>query len=266
MKMLTRGALAVLVLAALSAVAADDHLAHVLAGPQRSAANKARDTYRKPAEVLDFLGLRADMTVVEMYPSSGWYTEILAPYLKDKGHLIAVLNDRNPETQSQGAARRNKQFEEQFVAKPEQFGKITLGEASDKRPVQIAADGTVDLILDTRNAHNWTRWGADTVAAAWFKALKPGGVVGLVDHRASESEAYNPESGYIHEKTLIELMERHGFKLVAKSDLLANPKDNHQHPEGVWTLPPTLALGEKDADVYKAIGESDRMLLKFVKP
>ncbi len=265
MNLLTRGALCALAFVAINATAADDQLAQVIAGDQRSAANKARDPYRKPAEVLAFLGLRADMTVVEMFPSSGWYTEILGPYLKDRGKLIAVLNDRNPATQSPGAARRNKAFEENFAAKPELFGQISLGEASDKR-LEIAADGTVDLILDTRNAHNWTQWGADAVAAAWFKALKSGGTVGLVDHRAGVGETYDPKSGYIHEQTLIALMERHGFKLADKSELLANPKDDHQHPEGVWTLPPTLALGEKDAEIYKAIGESDRMLLKFVKP
>jgi predicted methyltransferase len=122
------------------------------------------------------------------------------------------------------------------------------------------------MILDFRNAHNWLPWGADEVAAGWFKALKKGGVLGLIAHRMDEGKPYDSESGYVHQQTIVDLMLKNGFELAASSEVNSNPKDTKDHPEGVWTLPPGLALGEEESEKYLAIGESDRMTLKFVKP
>lgn len=244
---------------------AGNSLDKVVKGDHRSEDNKARDQYRKPAEVLEFLGLKPNMTVVEIFPGRGWYTEILAPYLKDKGKLIAVGYDRNPETQQKWMKGANKRFDDKIAGKEALFGNIQLGEAAPPNKVVISDANTVDMILDFRNAHNWVRMGADAMVKEWHKVLKKGGTVGIVDHRMDEDKPYNERNGYIHEKTVIEIMERHGFKLVAKSEILANPKDTKDHPKGVWTLPPSMANKDVDADKYKAIGESDRMLLKFVK-
>lgn len=244
----------------------DAKLKKVISGDHRGEKNAVRDKYRHPYETLQFFGIKDDMTVVEVWPGGGWYTEILAPYLKEKGKLIPVTYDRNSETQKQWMGRVNKAFDDNFVDKPETYG--------DLKPVglpvpgggEIASAGSVDMILDFRNAHNWIRWGAEDMLKSWFAALKSGGVVGIVDHRKADDQEYNPQDGYIHEKQLIELMEKHGFKFLGRSDLNANPKDDMSHPRGVWTLPPSLANGEKDRDKYLGIGESNRLTMKFVKP
>ncbi|HXV35582.1 MAG TPA: methyltransferase [Myxococcota bacterium] len=250
-----------------SAAAADDaQLRAAIASDQRSAEEKARDRYRHPYETLTFFGIRPDMTVVEVYPGGGWYTEILAPYLKEKGRLVAALYDRNPKTQKDWAARYNKQFTDRFMGKPERYGKIELSELVPPDRVDVAPAASVDLILDIRNAHNWINEGGDAVAAGWFKALKPGGVLGIVEHRMDADKPENIDSGYVHQQRIIDLMLKHGFELVATSEINSNPKDTKDHPEGVWTLPPSLALGPEKSAKYLAIGESDRMTLKFSKP
>jgi len=266
-----RGSLSKLVLAALLfamavTIAGEPDLKSVLSGDHRSEENKARDVYRKPAEVLAFLGINSHMTVAEIYPSGGWYTEVLGPYLKaGNGKLVAVGFNRDPETQKEWMAGSNKRFHDAFVSKPEVYGQIELGQAV-AGDIKMGADNSLDAVLDFRNAHNWIGWGSDEMPKAWFKALKKGGVVGVVDHRQDADKALVERSGYIHEKQIVDIMLAAGFKLEGRSEILANAKDTKDHPKGVWTLPPVLALKEVDAAKYKAIGESDRMLLKFVKP
>ncbi len=247
-------------------VLADHHdpLWDAITGPVRSADNVRRDVYRKPLETLTFFGLRADMTVLESWPGGGWYTEILAPYLAEDGQLLAATYDRNPETQSAYYARANAAYDAKLAENPDAYGAVKIAGLKDGTST-IAEAGSVDLILDFRNAHNWLRQGG-TVPEAWFKALKAGGVVGIVDHSAQADAAYDPGNGYLHESQVIEVMVGAGFRFLGRSDHLANPLDKGQHPRGVWTLPPSLRLGEENQNHYLAIGESHRMALKFLKP
>ena len=247
-------------------VLADHHdpLWDAITGPVRSADNVRRDVYRKPLETLTFFGLRADMTVLESWPGGGWYTEILAPYLAEDGQLLAATYDRNPETQSAYYARANAAYDAKLAENPNAYGGVKVSGLKDGTST-IAEAGSVDLILDFRNAHNWLRQGG-TVPEAWFKALKAGGVVGIVDHSAQADAAYDPGNGYLHESQVIEVMVGAGFRFLGRSDHLANPLDKGQHPRGVWTLPPSLRLGEENQNHYLAIGESHRMALKFLKP
>ena len=244
----------------------DEHLSTVIAGDHRAADEKARDQYRHPYETLQFFGIRDDMKVLEIYPGGGWYTQILAPYLKDKGKLVVAVYDRNPKTQKQWMTKYNKQFMDQFIGKPNAYGNFEVVDLVPPDQVDLAPANSVDMILDFRNAHNWIELGDDEVAAGWFKALKKGGVLGIIEHRRDESKPHDSESGYIHQKRIVDLMVKNGFKLAASSELNSNPKDTTDHSEGVWTLPPSLALGEEKSAKYLAIGESDRMTLKFVKP
>ena len=249
------------------ALAAEDgQLKAVIAGDHRTADEKARDQYRHPYETLGFFGIRSDMTVLEVYPGAGWYTQILAPYLKDKGQLIVAVYDRNPKTQKEWMVGYNKKFTDRFTGKPDLYGKMEVVDMVPPKRVDLAPAGSVDMILDFRNAHNWIESGGDQVAAGWFKALKKGGVLGIIEHRRGENKPPDSESGYIHQKRIVGLMVKNGFQLTASSELNSNPKDTTDHPEGVWTLPPGLALGEEKSAEYLAIGESDRMTLKFVKP
>jgi len=247
-------------------VLADHHdpLWDAITGPVRSADNVRRDVYRKPLETLTFFGLRADMTVLESWPGGGWYTEILAPYLAEDGQLLAATYDRDPETQSAYYARANAAYDAKLAENPDAYGAVKVSGLKDGTST-IAEAGSVDLILDFRNAHNWLRQGG-TVPEAWFKALKAGGVVGIVDHSAPADAAYDPGNGYLHESQVIEVMVGAGFRFLGRSDHLANPLDKGQHPRGVWTLPPSLRLGEENQNHYLAIGESHRMALKFLKP
>ncbi|MBW2543632.1 MAG: class I SAM-dependent methyltransferase [Deltaproteobacteria bacterium] len=268
MKKIALGLLSILLLGLGSPAIAeeDEHLKAVIAGDQRTAEQKARDRYRHPYESLRFFGIRDDMTVLEIYPGGGWYTQILAPYLKDKGKLIAAIYDQDPKTQKKWMVGYNKQFTDQFVGKSDVYGDIEVVSMVPPDRVELAPAGSVDMILDFRNAHNWIEAGGDQVAAGWFKSLKKGGVLGIIEHRRRADLKPDPESGYIHQKRIVDLMVKHGFKLEATSELNSNPKDTTDHPEGVWTLPPGLALGEKESAKYIEIGESDRMTLKFVKP
>jgi predicted methyltransferase len=253
-------------LGSLACATQGDHLRAVIAGDQRTADEKARDQYRHPNEALAFFGIRDDMTVLEIYPGAGWYTQILAPYLKDKGQLIAAVYDRNPETQKEWMAGYNKKFTDKFIGKPDVYGNIEVVDLVPSDWAELAPAGSVDMVLDFRNAHNWIDEGGDQVADGWFRALKKGGVLGIIEHRMDEDKPEDTESGYIHQKRIVDLMLKNGFALEASSEINSNPKDTKDHPEGVWTLPPSLALGEDESAKYLAIGESDRMTLKFVKP
>ena len=242
---------------------ADDALKAAIAGEHRSAANKARDTYRHPYETLTFFGIKPTMTVVELAPGGGWYTEILAPYLRDKGKLVGAAP--SPET------RYGKAFRERLAGDQALYGKVVPATFEPPTRYELGAPNSADMVVTFRNLHNWLGAGGDEAILTTFKevhkVLKPGGVMGVVEHRlpARMQQDAKASSGYMHEAYVIRLAERAGFKLAAKSEINANPKDTADHEKGVWTLPPVLANKDKDREKYVAIGESDRMTLKFVK-
>ena len=243
-------------------VAPGKAIAAAVADPRRAPANRARDRYRHPAETLAFFGVRPDMTVVEIWPGGGWYAEILAPLLKDRGHYIAAA-------QVPGRARES--TEKLIAGDPARFGKVTMTTFDPKAVSTIAPAGTADMVLTFRNVHNFLMAGDAAAAQAFadfYKALKPGGVLGVVDHRLPENRPGDAErkSGYLKRSTIVRLATTAGFKLAGESQVNANPRDPADWPDGVWTLPPVLRNGEKDRAKYLAIGESDRMTLKFVKP
>jgi len=228
-----------------------------IAGPQRSEANRARDKYRHPLETLTFFGIKPEMTVVEISPGAGWYTEILAPFLKDHGKLYEAV----------GGGTGAKTFEEKLKADPAVYGRIIETVLQPPAQTEIAPAGTADMVLTFRNVHDWLPRGTtQDYFKAFYRALKPGGILGITDHRADPSQPQDPnaKNGYVRQDYMIQLAEQAGFKLAGTSEINANPKDLRDHP--VWYLPPTLRQGEKDRAKYLAIGESDRMTLKFIKP
>jgi predicted methyltransferase len=250
---------------AMDAPAANAALDTALAGDWRSAGNRARDQYRHPRETLGFFGVRADQTVIEIWPGGGWYAEVLAPMLQAQGHYIGVMPAA---AGSAGTQRNNDKLRATFAARPDLFDKGKLIEVDSAAPV-LGPDNSADVVLTFRNAHNWVM--ADNQAKmfkAMFAVLKPGGTLGVVDHRArgDQPAAEMKSSGYLPEAYVIKLAEDAGFVLEDKSEVNANPRDTKDYAEGVWTLPPTLTLGDKDRDKYLAIGESDRMTLRFIKP
>jgi len=260
---------ALLMAAALPAAAltpeAPGSYAPILAGPQRSAANRARDAYRHPVETLKFFGLQPAMTVVEISPQGGWYTEILAPYLRDHGKLYAAA--QNPAAGRNDAAARAK-FEAKLAAKPAIYDKVEVS-AFSKDAYAVAPDGSADMVLTFRNVHNWMYDGAaDQVFASFYKALKPGGILGVEEHRGLDTIPQDPKAanGYVRQDYVIAMAKRAGFELVASSEIDANPRDTKVYPKGVWTLPPTFELGSVDHAKYADIGEADNMVLKFRKP
>jgi predicted methyltransferase len=265
------GAAAALCMAAVQPAAADtaQQLDQVLAGSHRDAKNAARDQYRHPKETLLFFGLQPDMSVVEVWPSAGWWTEILAPLLKDEGKYYAAWFATEWKDTPDFLKQREKGFDAMLAGKPELYGKVIKTKLLAPAYVDIAPKGSADMVLTFRNVHNWAKAGnADAMFTAFYDALKPGGILGVKDHRARPGTSFKQQidSGYMTEEYVISTAEKAGFKFVAKSEINANPKDTTDHPAGVWTLPPTLRLGEKDREKYLAIGESDRMTLKFVKP
>ena len=238
-------------------------------GKNRASANQARDSYRHPKETLLFMGLKPNMTVVEVWPGAGWWTEILAPLLKDEGKYYAAWFPTESKGTPDYLKEREKGFDAMLAARPDIYGKVIKTKLLAPDYVDLAPKGSADMVLTFRNVHNWAKQGnTDAMFKAFYDVLKPGGILGVKDHRAKHGASLEAQvkSGYLTEEYVINAAERAGFKLVAKSDVNANPKDSADHPEGVWTLPPTLRLKEKDKDKYLAIGESDRMTLKFVKP
>jgi len=232
----------------------------------RSPAHRARNPYRHPAETLDFFGIRADMTVVEISPGGGWYTEILAPFLRQRGQLYAAGYD--PESESEYYRKGAARFRAKLAADPSRYDRVRVTVFDPPDKLEAAPPGSADMLLTFRNFHNWMGEGsADRALAGFARVLKPGGILGVVQHRAEPSAAQDPKAskGYVREDHLIELAERAGFDLVARSEINANPRDTRDYPDGVWTLPPSFTLGDVDRDRYAAIGESDRMTLKFIK-
>jgi predicted methyltransferase len=237
-----------------------------LAGPHRHPGSADRDSQRHPQETLAFFGITPTMTVLEVGPGEGWYTEILAPTLAARGKLVDTNNDPNGPDDSRGTfyGQRFKGFLDKA---PELYGKVQTVVVDGKAP-NLDAAGKVDAILLMREAHGMVGSGTmDLWLTEFRKALKPGGVLGVEEHRANADAdpMVSAKKGYLPEKWLIDHVEAAGFKLAGKSEINANPKDTKDYAEGVWTLPPTLELGAKDREKYVAIGESDRMTLKFVR-
>lgn len=237
--------------------------------PARSPENLKRDVYRNPIDTLTFFDVQPDMTVVEIWPGGGWYTEILAPYLKAEGQLYAA---HFPQSETRDFYVKSRQKFIDRVATDEAFSAIEVTEFSPAEDSVIAPPGSVDRVLTFRNLHNWYMGGGqEAIEAAFgtfYKALKPGGILGVVDHRLPEQRADTDQdsSGYMKQSLAIAAAEAAGFVLVEESDINANPKDTADYARGVWSLPPTLSLGEQERERYQNIGESDRFTLKFQKP
>lgn len=241
---------------------ANKALVAAVAAPHRSDANKARDKYRNPVETLSFFGVKPTDHVVELYPGGGWYTEIIAPYLATKGKYTVAAP----------VGRASENIAKKLDGDSSIYGKVVRANFPIKDGTGTAvAPGSADVALTFRNVHNWRFGGTDAAQTAFnqiYAMLKPGGVLGVVEHRLPETmdSALEEKSGYMKKSSVIAFATKAGFKLVAESDINANPKDTHDWADGVWTLPPVYRLGDKDRAKYAAIGESDRMTLKFVKP
>ena len=248
---------------------ADAALSAVLQGAWRSPENSARDAYRHPAETLAFFGLSPDQTVVEITPGGGWYAEILAPYLRDGGQYVAAVVD--PATLPAGGGRDYQQrsrdgLEAKFAGDPERFDRATVVAYDPAAPV-FGPAGSADLLLTFRNVHNWrSNQQAQGMFDGFFEVLKPGGTLGVVEHRAAADVGDDDESGYVGQAQVIAMAEAAGFELDGQSEVNANPADTRDHPNGVWTLPPSNNHDDADDAKYQAIGESDRMTLRFRKP
>ena len=226
----------------------------------RDSKNITRDEYRHPYETLSFFGIESNMRVVELSPGGGWYTEILANYLHDPGMLIAAHFDKDSERAYFKRGRAN--FEKK-MSSSSMYDNVEIVDLSSN----LAEPESVDAVLTFRNLHNWLGPQIDLIFINSYKALKPGGVMGVVEHRAKPDTSMEEmkKSGYVTEQYAIEVAKKHGFKLVSKSEINANAKDTKDHPRGVWTLPPNLRLNEVDRQKYVEIGESDRMTLLFKK-
>jgi predicted methyltransferase len=241
-------------------------LDNILAGSQRSPENSARDRYRHPKETLLFFGIRPEMRVLEVWPEPGWYTEIIAPLVREHGKYYAAVIAADP--QSKYVTERLSDYQQKLASQPALYGGVEVvtfpSDGGD-----VVPPGSLDMVVTFRNIHNWmARNGAQQAFATAYKALKPGGVLGVVEHRGNPAVAQDPKakSGYVNEDYAIRLIEGQGFRLVGESQVNANPNDTKDYEQGVWTLPPTYRLGDKDREKYTVIGESDRFTLKFIKP
>lgn len=253
---------------AIAAETNSDSLQALADSDHRSAEHRARNQYRHPVETLEFFGIEDGMVVVEISPGgSGWYAEILAPYLRDNGQYVAGSYD--PDSDSAYQRENAKKFSDKLAAQPDLYDAVTLRVFVPPDQVDPAPEGSADMVLTFRNLHNWMRRDSQRDALeGMYRMLKPGGVLGLVEHRGDPDKAQDPmaTSGYVTQDYAIALAESVGFELVGSKEINANPADTRDHPSGVWTLPPAYRLGEQDRGKYAAIGESDRMTLLFVKP
>jgi predicted methyltransferase len=262
----------IIVSVAIGLVQSEHSVAHsiesIISGEHRSDSNKARDAYRNPKKTLEFFGLQEDMTVVEIWPSGGWYAEIIAPYLNESGQYISAGYDPNDENQY--FRTRAAEFMEKLNQDPDLYSNVrhTVLKLPDR--IEIAKPNSADMVLTFRNIHNWMASDqADAVFEGFFKALKLGGVLGVVEHRGDSSVPQDAEakSGYVNQEYAIALAEKAGFIFEAASEINANPKDTKNHQEGVWTLAPTYSsVNDQEKKSYSDIGESDRFTLKFRKP
>ena len=237
-------------------------------GQHRSDTNKARNQYRHPAETLEFFGIKDGMTVMEIWPGGGWYTEILAPAMRDHGKLIIATWD--PEVEGQPSYRYElpKKMEEDFAKHPEIYDQVAFEYFSPPGSPSLGQAESIDVVVTFRNTHGWVNGGlAQDIFNEFARVLKPGGLLGVVQHRADAGTdaAVTAKKGYVSEQAVKELATNAGFEFEDSSEVNANSKDSKDHPEGVWTLPPSLRLGDEDKEKYTAIGESDRMTLRFRK-
>ena len=254
-----------LVLPAQAKSSPDPALTAVVASPARSPQFSARDGARKPAEVLTFAGLKPGMTVVEVAPGGGYWTEILAPYLAKRGTYYTAIT---PRTAGERAATAADNWAKKLETNATSWGSVKVSDFG-KGVSKVAPAGSADLVLTFRNVHNWMAAGfAEEAFKAFYDALKPGGLLVVEEHRAPTDQPQDPKAanGYVREDYTRDLAKQAGFEFVESSEILANPKDTKNWEKGVWTLPPTLALGDKDREKYVAIGEADNFLLKFRKP
>ncbi|WP_461518671.1 class I SAM-dependent methyltransferase [Porticoccus sp.] len=250
----------------LTTFAVTDVFASPFDGGHRTPAYVERDVWRHPQETLSFFEVQPGMTVVEIWPGAGWYTEILAPLLSD-GIFYAAHFPRGIGVTFFDLSRQ--EFEAKLSSDPDTYKHVQMATFDPSRHQLDVPEGNVDRVLTFRNVHNWLKTDSEAKAfELFYRALKPGGILGVVEHRAKADtcRASMLTSGYMTEKYVIEVAQKAGFVLEAKSEINANPKDLTIHPAGVWTLPPTLRLGDKDRSTYLDIGESDRMTLKFRKP
>jgi len=241
-----------------------------LAGEWRSAENRARDQYRHPRETLAFFGVRPEQTVIEITPGSGaWYAEVLAPYLRDNGRYIAAMVDPASVAEGRGRDYQTSQrdgLQARFDAAPAQFDRARMVSYDPKAP-RFGPSNSADVVLTFRNVHNWRSSGqAEGMFKGFYDVLRPGGVLGVVEHRAKADVPADDRSGYVGTAQVIALAQAAGFRVDGSSEVNANPKDTRDHPDGVWMLPPSNRHAPADAAKYAAIGESDRMTLRFVKP
>ena len=238
-----------------------DGLMDAINGEYRDPKNILRDKYRNPYETLNFFGIQPSMKVVELSPGGGWYTEILANYIDDSGELIAAHFDENSNNNYFKKSRKNfeKKMKSNQIYKNVKIVNLTSN---------LSKPQSVDAVLTFRNLHNWLGPNMDSIFSNSFEVLKPGGIFGVVEHRAEAGTSIDKmkKSGYVTEEHAIKIAKKHGFVLVSKSEINSNPKDLKNYPKGVWTLPPSLRQKDKNKDKYLAIGESDRMTLLFKKP
>tara|TARA_Y200000002_G_scaffold316330_1_gene274620 strand:- start:1123 stop:1914 length:792 start_codon:yes stop_codon:yes gene_type:complete len=252
--------LLILLTLTITPLAAHD-LKGAVASEDRTPKNTLRDSSRNPVETLSFFGIESDMVVIELSPGGGWYTEILANYIHYPGTLIAAHWSKDSEIAYYRRGRAN--FEKKMSNNP-MYGRVEIVDLYS----ELAEENSVDAVLTFRNLHNWLGPNLDNIFSNTFKSLKPGGVFGIVEHRAKPGTSMEmmKKSGYVTEAHAIKIAKKHGFELAAKSEINANPKDTADHPKGVWTLPPNYRLKDKDREKYSDIGESDRMTLLFKKP
>ena len=255
-----------LVLFAAPALALEPAIQHAVHAPTRSAKFIARDGARHPAEELSFFGVTPSSTVVEIWPGGGYWTQILAPLLHDHGTTIVAAGVPDGDRLERAYAP-SPAFRQMLAADPAVYGRVRITEFG-MHHADIAPAGSADFVLTFRNLHNWMAEGdAPAMLAAMRRALRPGGILGIEDHRASTRAAQDPKaaSGYVRQDYAVALIERAGFALAGSSEINANPRDTTDWPKGVWTLPPTLALGKTDRAKYQAVGEADNFVLKFRK-
>ena len=244
-------------------------LDEAIAGSWRDPANVARDAWRHPKETLSFFGVRGDQTVIEITPAPGWYSEILAPYLRGNGQYVAAVID--PASQSDEKSRAyyakgRDGLQQKFDAAPAQYDRARIVGFDPKAP-SFGPANSADMVLTFRNVHNWRSAGtAEAMFRGFFDVLKPGGVLGVVEHRAKADVPADDKSGYVGQQQVIAMAQAAGFVLDGQSEINTNPRDTKDHPNGVWTLPPVNRHDAADDAKYRAIGESDRMTLRFVKP
>lgn len=245
-----------------------EQVATGMQGDHRSESNKARDQYRHPAETLAFFGIKDGDTVMEIWPGGGWYTEILAPAMRDHGKLIIATWDPAVEGQPSYRYSLPEKMEETFKQHPEVYDQVEIEYFSPPESPSLGEADSLDAIVTFRNTHGWISAGqAQEIFNEFARVLKPGGILGVVQHRAEEGAdpAVSVKQGYVSEAAVKEIAANAGFEFVDSSEINANPKDTKNHKKGVWTLPPGYSLGDEDREKYAAIGESDRMTLRFKK-